>query len=67
MPQSFGQRLLTEPSADPRDSACKTEYPQAFPAPVGWRARGIDGECSPVLNLWPICRLEEVVKSNLFA
>ena len=27
---------------------------------VGWRARGIDGECSPVLVLWSICRLHEV-------
>ena len=29
---------------------------------VGWRARGIDAEYSPVLVLWPICRLHEVVK-----
>jgi hypothetical protein len=29
---------------------------------ISWRARGIDGECSTVLALWPICRLHEIVE-----
>ena len=29
---------------------------------VGWGARGIDSECSPVLALWPICWFDEIVE-----
>jgi len=34
-------------------------------AHVIWRARGIDGACSTVFVLWPICRLHEVAQGYL--